>query len=61
MNSETIGFKVGDKYQYNKKYKQSEVVKILQILDGICLVVFPNGSKLCTRLSGLHQLQSKIS
>jgi len=52
-----IDFKVGDKCQYNKKYLQSEVVQILQILGKHCLVLFPNDFKLCTTLSGLHPLQ----
>jgi hypothetical protein len=51
-------FKVGDKCQYNKKYSQSEVVEILQILDRHCLVLFPSGYKLCTTLSGLYPLQN---
>lgn len=50
--------KVGDKYQYNKKHSQSEVVKILEISNKHCLVLFPSGYKLCTTLSGLHPLQN---
>jgi len=53
-----VNFKVGNKYQYNKKYSQNEVVEILQISDRHCLVLFPSGLKLCTTLSGLYLLQN---
>ena len=53
-----VNFKVGDKCQYNKKFLDSEVVEILQILDRHCLVLFPSGYKLCTNLSGLYPLQN---
>jgi hypothetical protein len=53
-----VNFKVGDKCQYNKKFLDSEVVEILQILDRHCLVLFPSGYKLCTTLSGLYPLQN---
>lgn len=48
--------RVGDQMQYNKKYKPSEVVTIMEIKDRHCLVQFPNGSKLCTRINGLWPL-----
>jgi len=56
-----VNFKVGDKCQYNKKYSQSEVAEILQILGSHCLVLFPNGYKLCTTLSGLYPLQNETN
>jgi hypothetical protein len=49
-------FKVGDKAQYNKKYLEKEVITILEIKDSHCLVSFPDGRKLATRLSGLWTL-----
>jgi hypothetical protein len=57
--SNIINFKVGDKFQYNKKYLDIEVVEILQIMDKYCLVLFISGFKLCTTLSGLYPLQNK--
>jgi len=56
--STIINFKIGDKCQYTKRYLESEVVEILQILDRHCLVLFPSGYKLCTSLSGLYPLQN---
>jgi hypothetical protein len=57
MNT-VVNFKVGDKCQYNKKYSQNEVVEILQTNSTHCLILFPSGIKICTKLSGLYPLQN---
>lgn len=48
--------KVGERYQYNKKYKESEVVTIILIDKSHALIQFPSGIKICTRISGLYVL-----
>lgn len=45
-----------DKVQYNKKYREEEVVTILAISGNHCLIQFPSGAKICTKLSGLYKL-----
>lgn len=51
-----LDFKVGDRVQYNKKYLESEVCQILEIQRPYCLVIFPSGIRLCTRLGGLWKI-----
>lgn len=51
--------KVGDKYQYNRKYMESEVVTILKEDKTHALILFPSGTKLCTRQSGLWPINKK--
>lgn len=51
--------KVGDIYQYNKKYKESELVTIIDIYGDHVLIKFPSGTKICTRISGLWPLKDK--
>jgi hypothetical protein len=43
----------GDKFQYNKIYKDSEVVTILNTDKDHALIQFPSGTKIATRQSGL--------
>jgi len=45
------------KMQYNKKFSKKEVVTILAVDGNHCLVSFPSGTKLCTRLSSLYPLK----
>lgn len=47
--------KIGQLVQYNKKYKASELCTILNILGNHCLILFPSGTKICTKLSGLYE------
>jgi hypothetical protein len=49
--------RVGDKVQYNKKYKPSEVVTILQMDKTHALIQFPTGSKIATPIAGLWPLE----
>jgi hypothetical protein len=49
-------FKVGDKAQYNKKYRPDEVVTILEIEERLCLVLFPSGTKLVTKIGSLVKI-----
>lgn len=48
--------KVGEKVQYNKKYKPAEVVTILQMDKTHALIQFPTGSKIATPIAGLWPL-----
>lgn len=49
--------KIGDKVQYNKKYKESEVVTILDMDRTHALVMFPSGTKTATPITGLWSLK----
>lgn len=48
--------KVGDKVQYNKKYKHEEVVIIMQMDKTHALIQFPSGGKIATSTVGLWPL-----
>lgn len=51
--------KIGDKLQYNKQYKESEIVTILDLLGTHALIQFPSGTKIATPQSGLWPLTEK--
>lgn len=48
--------RIGDKVQYNKKYKPEEVVTILQMDKTHALIQFPSGGKIATPIAGLWTL-----
>lgn len=50
--------KAGDKVQYNKRFNSEEVCLILATNGNHALVQFPNGTKICTRLSGLYTINN---
>lgn len=51
--------KVGDKVQYNKRYKPDEVVTILQMDKTHAVILFPSGGKIATPIAGLWPLVEK--
>ena len=51
--------KIGDKFQYNQFYKESEIVTIIDLLGTHALIQFPSGVKISTRQSGLWPLNDK--
>lgn len=53
--------KIGDKVQYNKKFKPNEVGTILKIEKSHALILFPSGTKIATPISGLWPLVEKLS
>ena len=50
---------IGDKVQYNKRYKPEEVVTILDMDRTHAVILFPSGGKIATPIAGLWPLIEK--